>query len=337
MHWAPAPADDRTPLTPGRRGGECLIPPVHHSDARAHQALSTASNHEAGIAIGTLAQRTGVPVDTLRAWERRYGVPRPTRTEGGQRRYGSEDVERVLWLAARVAEGQRISDAVATLLGLEDDDRPPDEGHGPTAGLAARLAAAARQGDGMRVEIELDHAFAALPLIPCMEMVVFPALADLGRRWAEGEAVVVSEHLLSEATGRRLSARLSAARRTTGPVGLVACPPGEQHAVGALCLAVLMAQDGWRVSFLGADTPLDEVDAVAQARHARACVAVCTRPGSAAEAARDIAALPNFRLWVLAGPDAPCPADTGVPAWGPSLAEARAAAAERAGETFVTD
>ncbi|MFM9018177.1 MAG: MerR family transcriptional regulator, partial [Actinomycetota bacterium] len=69
--------------------------------------LSTASNQEAGMAIGSLARRTGVPVDTLRAWERRYGVLRPTRTPGGQRRYGDRDVERVLWLAARVAEGQR--------------------------------------------------------------------------------------------------------------------------------------------------------------------------------------------------------------------------------------
>ena len=81
--------------------------------------MSTASNQDAGLAIGSLARRTGVPVDTLRAWERRYGVLRPTRTEGGQRRYGNEDVERVLWLAARVAEGQRISDAVSALGALE--------------------------------------------------------------------------------------------------------------------------------------------------------------------------------------------------------------------------
>ena len=80
--------------------------------------MSTASERTTGMAIGSLARRTGVPVDTLRAWERRYGVLRPTRTDGGQRRYGNEDVERVLWLAARVAEGQRISDAVAALQGM---------------------------------------------------------------------------------------------------------------------------------------------------------------------------------------------------------------------------
>lgn len=295
--------------------------------------MSTASERTTGMAIGSLARRTGVPVDTLRAWERRYGVLRPTRTDGGQRRYGDEDVERVLWLAARVAEGQRISDAVAYLQALEtEDDAPGAAAPGPTSALASRLAAAARQGDGPRVEIELDRTFAALPLVQAMELVVFPALAELGRRWADGEEVVVAEHLLSTATDRRLAARLSAARRPRGPIGIVACPSGERHSVGALCLSVLMAQDGWRVSFLGADTPLAEADTVAQARRARACVAVCTYPGSAAAAAAEIAELANARLWVLSGPDAPDPRIHQMPVWGPSLEDARAAAAVRAAE-----
>ncbi len=294
--------------------------------------MSTASNQQSGISIGSLARRTGVPVDTLRAWERRYGVLRPERTDGGQRRYGDRDVERVLWLSARVAEGQRISDAVAALNALEREDDEADARGGPTAALASRLNIAARQGDGARVELELDRAFAALPMVQAMELVVFPALADLGRRWAEGERVVVAEPLLSAPPERRLAARLSAARRPRGPIGIVACPSGERHAVGALCLSVLMAQDGWRVSFLGADTPLVEADAVAQARRARACVAVCTVPGSARAAAAEIAELPNARMWVLAGPDAPDPDAHQMPVWGPSLEEARASAALRAAE-----
>jgi len=294
--------------------------------------LSTASNQQSGISIGSLARRTGVPVDTLRAWERRYGVLRPERTDGGQRRYGDRDVERVLWLSARVAEGQRISDAVAALNALEREDDEADARGGPTAALASRLNIAARQGDGARVELELDRAFAALPMVQAMELVVFPALADLGRRWAEGERVVVAEHLLSAATERRLAARLSAARRPRRPIGIVACPSGERHALVALCPSVLIAQDGWRGSCLGADTPLVEADAVAQAPRARACVAVCTVPGSARAAAAEIAELPNARMWVLAGPDAPDPDAHQMPVWGPSLEEARASAALRAAE-----
>ena len=157
------------------------------------------------MSIGSLAARTGVPVDTLRAWERRYGVLRPWRTEGGQRRYGPADVERVLWLAARCAEGQRISDAVAALTAMSAREAGADAL--PVDALIARIVASAQAGDGARMEMELDRAFAALPLVQVMELVVFPALADLGRRWAAGEPVVVAEHLLSGATERRLSAR----------------------------------------------------------------------------------------------------------------------------------
>ncbi len=282
------------------------------------------------MAIGALARRTGVPVDTLRAWERRYGVLHPMRTHGRQRRYCGADMERVLWLAARVAEGQRISDAVAALNALEGAYDTAPGVNGPTTGFASHLAAAARQGDASRLDADLDRIFAALPLEQAMDLMVFPALAELGRRWADGEQVVAAEHLLSGAAERRLAARLSAARRPTGPVAIVACPAGERHAVGALCLAVLMAQDGWRVAFLGADMPLDEADAVAHEHRARACVAVCTNPGSAMAAVAELAHLPNARAWVLAGPDAPDPGLNGLPVWGPSLSAARAAAAGRA-------
>jgi len=267
-------------------------------------------------------------VDTLRAWERRYGVLRPWRTDGGQRRYGAADVERVLWLAARCAEGQRISDAVTALTALSAREAGAETL--PVDALIARISASARQGDSGRMEMELDRAFAALPLVQVMELVVFPALADLGRRWAAGESVVVAEHMLSTATERRLAGRLAAARRPRGPIGIVACPPGERHSVGAMTLSVLMAQDGWRITFLGADTPLGEADSIAAARRASACVAVCTVPGSAERAVRELDNCHNTRLWVLAGPDAPLPSEAPVPVWGPDLQAARDAAAERA-------
>lgn len=290
--------------------------------------MGTPPDNGEGMSIGSLAARTGVPVDTLRAWERRYGVLRPWRTDGGQRRYGAADVERVLWLAARCAEGQRISDAVTALTALSAREAGAETL--PVDALIARISASARQGDSGRMEVELDRAFAALPLVQVMELVVFPALADLGRRWAAGESVVVAEHMLSTATERRLAGRLAAARRPRGPIGIVACPPGERHSVGAMTLSVLMAQDGWRITFLGADTPLGEADSIAAARRASACVAVCTVPGSAERAVREIGNCHNTRLWVLAGPDAPLPSEATVPVWGPDLQAARDAAAERA-------
>ncbi|MFZ4755956.1 MAG: MerR family transcriptional regulator [Miltoncostaeaceae bacterium] len=290
-------------------------------------------NHAEGVSIGALAARTCVPVDTLRAWERRYGVLRPWRTGGGQRRYGAADIERVLWLAARVAEGQRISEAVSGLTAVAAREAGAETL--PVDSLISRISASARLGDAPRMEGELDRAFAALPFAQTMELVVFPALADLGRRWAlgeTGESLVASEHLLSGAVERRLAGYLAAARRTRGPIAVIACPSGERHAIGGFALAVIMARDGWQVMFLGADTPLDQANAFASERRAWICIASCTMPGTAERAAAEIAELPGTRRWVLAGPDAPMPSDTDLGVWGPDLQSARDSAAKRAAE-----
>jgi methylmalonyl-CoA mutase cobalamin-binding subunit len=143
---------------------------------------------------------------------------------------------------------------------------------------------------------------------------------------------VVAEHLLSNAVERRLAGHLAAARHPRGPIAIIASPSGEQHAIGGYALAVVMASDGWQVTFLGADTPLDEVNAIAGERRAWICIAVCTLPGSADRAAAEIAELPGTRRWVLAGPDAPMPSDTALDVWGPDLQSARDSAARRAAE-----
>lgn len=167
------------------------------------------------MAIGSLARRTGVSVEIRCAWDRRYCALRPTRTAALQRRDGAADVHRVLRPAARVAEGQRISDAAQALAPLEGPDAA--RGVGPTDALTARIGAAAQQGNGARVNIELDRAFAVFPLVQAMDLAVFPALVDIGWWWAGGEKPVAAEHLITEAAARRLSTRLSSTRRADGP------------------------------------------------------------------------------------------------------------------------
>ncbi len=316
----------------GHRSPTCALPMLIDGRTPPGNTCSVEDppNHAEGVSIGALAARTGVPVDTLRAWERRYGVLRPWRTDGGQRRYGAADIERVLWLAARVAEGQRISEAVSGLTALSAREAGTETL--PVDSLVSRISASARLGDSIRMEAELDRAFAALPLVQTMELVVYPALADLGRRWAAGEPMAVPEHLLSAAVERRLAGHLAAARCTRGPTAIIACPSGERHVIGAFALAVVMARDGWQVVFLGADVPLDQVNALAGERRAGICIAVCTMPGTAERAAVEIAELAGTRRWVLAGPDAPMPSDTALGVWGPDLQSARDSAARRAAE-----
>ena len=245
------------------------------------------------ISIGALSRQTDVPVETLRAWERRYGVPTPQRSGGRHRRYGPDDLKRVRWLARRVADGERIGEAVAALNLVEGAD---GEAHRP-------LLDAARDGDVGRVEGELDRAFGALDTLPALELCVFPALAELGRRWADGREAIAAEHLLTAAVEPRLATRLSAERRRTSAEAVVFCGPGERHALGAMALGLLIGDHGWRVTFLGADLPLQEATRLARRIGARLAIAVCTLEAPAeALMASDPSAGDVDITWVATGP-----------------------------------
>ena len=231
-----------------------------------------------GLSIGALSEQTGIPIETIRIWERRHRVLSPLRSAGGHRRYSLDDVERVTWLAQRVASGQRISDAAAALRALGRDDAA-------TAGetLSESLTAGALRADAAQVTHDLEAVFRLFPLIQALELVVFPSLAELSRRWMAGEPTVAAEHLLSEAVTRRLSARLMDGRSQTGSPIAIFCPSGEHHKIGALALAALVVEEGRSVAYFGANTPIGEVARLVGAGHVRHAVAVCTMPEPAIE------------------------------------------------------
>ena len=225
-----------------------------------------------GLNIAALAKRTGVAPDTLRKWEQRYGVLRPSRTSGGQRRYDESDVARVEWLTARLAEGWRIGEAAA-LLGKGDAPASSAE-------LRRAILQAVADADGERIGRLLDHAFALFDLEETLVAVVHPLLEDVGRGWAEDRLSVAQEHLVTAAIRARLERLLADARGGVRGVAVLACAPGERHELGLLMLAVLLRADGWQVAYLGADTPLEDTLEFARTISARI---VCL---SAADGAR---------------------------------------------------
>jgi methanogenic corrinoid protein MtbC1 len=215
-----------------------------------------------GLNIAAVARRTGVGEHTLRKWEQRYGVLRPTRTDGGQRRYSQGDVARVEWLAARVGEGYRIGEAAAMLTATEGE--APGS---PEELRDALLAAAARPGrEGL--EPLLDHAFALYPLDQTLREVIAPWLVLVGERWARGELSVGQEHFATAAVRARLERTLAEPRGAVHGRAVLACAPGEQHELGLLMLACLLRADGWEIVYLGQATPV--VDAVAVTREQNA-------------------------------------------------------------------
>ena len=224
-----------------------------------------------GINIAAVAQRTGVGADTLRKWERRYGVLRPNRTAGGQRRYDERDVARVEWLRDRLAEGFRIGEAAALLETSEVDVAATPE--------ALRNAIVQAIGDTRLTHVPalVDQAFMLHDVETTVEEIIAPALREVGDRWRDGASRIADEHLLTALAQRRLVSLLDDRRHAVRGTAVLACAPGERHEFGLLALAVLLQADGWLAAYLGADTPLDSaLTTVERAGANLLCLSVAT-------------------------------------------------------------
>ncbi len=223
--------------------------------------------------LKVVVKETGLRPDTLRVWERRYGLPSPDRTSGGHRLYSERDIATIKWLMARRKEGMSISRAVDLW------HSQVGEGQDPLAPAGLGLAAAGapfshpaggatldelRQDwvdaclsfDEQRAEQTLTYAFALYPAeLVCLELIQ-RGVASLGDGWYRGEVTVHQEHFTSSLAMRRLNALVMAAPPPSRPGRvLVACPPGEEHTLSPLLLTLLLRRRGWDVMFLGANVP----------------------------------------------------------------------------------
>jgi DNA-binding transcriptional MerR regulator len=211
-----------------------------------------------GLNIAALAQRTGVAPDTLRKWEQRYSILQPTRTAGGQRRYSERDVARVEWLRARLDEGYRIGEA-ASLLGTVGVE-PARSARDHLKGILRALD----DGDTGEIGMRLDQAFALLGVDDTLSSVLQPLLEEVGDRWERGELTVAEEHLVSEAVRSRLGHLLADSGGGVRGVAILACAPGERHELGLMMAALALRRDGWKIVYLGADTPLADAFGMAE-------------------------------------------------------------------------
>lgn len=237
--------------------------------------------------ISALSRRTGVEPDTLRKWEQRYGVLRPVRTPGGQRRYSEVDVQRVEWLRDRIREGWRIGEAARVIdeagsVALDDPSQ-----------LRDALIESIRESDPHATSATLDQAFAVLPLEQALSDVVTPALRWTGEAWHRGELSVAQEHAITAKVRAHLATLLSERRGGVRGVTVLACAPGEQHDIGLSMLAVMLRADGWRVELLGADTPIDAAIAFAGRIGATMLCVSATRSESLAQLRAALAATPT--------------------------------------------
>ena len=225
--------------------------------------------------IKEAAARTGLTIPTIRAWERRYGVVSPERTEAGYRLYDEGAIERLAAMRSLVErDGWRPSQAADRIRtpGLDlaslahrpvtssapSDDRSPDASTLGAHPVADAFVAAARTLDVDAMERVLDEAFAVQRFELAMDEAVFPALRAVGGAWAEGTLDVAAEHAASETVRRRLARFFDAARGpTTQTRLLVGMPPGGDHELGVFAFAVACRRAGQAVAYLGSNVPLE--------------------------------------------------------------------------------
>ena len=216
------------------------------------------------VRIGELSRRTGVRAETIRAWERRYGLIEPARSAGGFRLYSPADEERLHAMRALIAEG--VAAAEAATQARSGGGAAVPSVRSPDA-EADRLRAALEAYDEEAANAVLDRALSAFSLDVFTGAVVLPAMAEIGNRWAGGEASVAQEHFATSVVRGRLLAISRGWGSGRGPLALLACPPGEQHDIGLIAFGLSLRNRGWRIVYLGQDTPLDTLaETVAAAR-----------------------------------------------------------------------
>ena len=251
---------------------------------------------DAQLRIGELARRVGVSPELLRAWERRYGLLEPMRTDSGYRLYSDADVARVQAMQAHLGEG--LSAAEAARL-AKSGSRPASTG-GP-AGQAAELWASLDAFDDARAQTEFDRLVADFSIETVLREAVLPYLRALGDRWRAGDASVAQEHFASTLLRERLLALARGWDRGVGPRMILACPPGERHDLGLVVFGLTVRDLGWRVTFLGADTPIDTLAAVCTQLEPDVVVIAAVTPEPLRAVAGRIGSLAREREVFLAG------------------------------------
>jgi len=202
------------------------------------------------LRIGEFARRVGVSPELLRAWERRYELLQPIRTDGGFRLYTDDDAARVERMKRALDEGFSAAEAARRALVQERSTEPALDG------ARERLVGAAHAYDEATVHTIFDEALAGFSLETVLQQLILPVLREIGEEWERGTLEVGQEHFASNLVRERLLALARLWGRGGGPLAILTCAPGERHDIGLIAFGLVLRSHGWRILFLGADTPV---------------------------------------------------------------------------------
>jgi len=253
------------------------------------------------LRIGELSRRLGVSDHVLRAWEGRYGLLQPVRSAGGFRLYSEADALRVRRMQAHLADGLSAAEAARAV--LAQDSRAAGTDRVPTT--ESELSGALRQAldafDEPAAQAVLDRLLSDLSLTAVLRDVVLPYLTELGERWERGTASVAQEHFATNVIRGRLAGLARGWGNGHGPRAVLACPPGELHDLALMVFGIVLHRSGWRIDYLGMDTPLAELTRTVDARHPALVVIAATLPETLRPLAAQLTALAQRAPLALAG------------------------------------
>jgi DNA-binding transcriptional MerR regulator len=261
--------------------------------------------------LKVVLKETGIAADTLRAWERRYGLPMPQRTEGGHRLYSERDIEIIKWLMAQQASGLSISRAVDRYNELLASGSDPLAGSRPSSGFAPQNLSATTNLDGLRdewlnaclsynesqAEQIFNNAFALHPAETVIIHLIQRGLHEIGELWYSGKVSVQQEHFASGLAMRRLEALIAASPAPTRrETILLACPPNEWHTLSLVILHLFLRRRGLNAVYLGANVPITRFEETAKTTRANLIILTSQTLVGAASLQKTASALTDKKM-----------------------------------------
>jgi DNA-binding transcriptional MerR regulator len=233
----------------------------------------------AWMRIGDLSARTGLATHQLRAWERRYGLLQPRRSAGNYRLYSPADEHRVRLMQRYLADGVSPAQAAELTIvarfavsvggGREVPDSDVSTAHQEIREALARF-------DETSAQRTLERLLAGFTPTTVARDVLLPYMHDLGEQWSAGRVSIAQEHFATNFFQARLYALARGWDRGLGPRALLACAPGEQHNLALVICGIALHELGWRIVFLGSDTPIETLAEVATLSNPEVTVVAAT-------------------------------------------------------------
>ena len=220
-----------------------------------------------------VVQETGISASTLRAWERRYGVPAPTRTGNNYRLYSEYDMALIRWLRDQIEGGLSISQAVELYRHMKQDKKAipvvkeekqivPQQSR-PSYDVIycqSRLISAFKAFDEHSANQLISELFALFPVEHVLSQIIEPVMIEIGKQWHSGNLSIPVEHFATAYIKRKIMTLINAQpNNPDAPIIITGCAPTEQHELGILFLSLFLQRNGMRVIYLGQNVPEEDL------------------------------------------------------------------------------